>query len=240
MHRRATGMLWILIAVSSLYAQQSRPEAQGEPLPPDWCRKLPRPGYEQLEKAPVQTDWFEVYRIRPGVFAIYEPRQYEEVISYLIVGNQRALLFDTGMGISDISKVVGQLTKLPVTVLNSHTHFDHIGNNWRYKDVLGMDTAYTQRHTAGAIHEEVTEAVIPDRICGKLPEGFKPENYSIPGFRLTGHVKDGSIINLGDRRLEVVATPGHTPDSISLLDRENKLLFTGDTFYARGAIFLYV
>jgi glyoxylase-like metal-dependent hydrolase (beta-lactamase superfamily II) len=48
------------------------------------------------------TKWFEVYRIRPGVFAIYEPHQFEEVISYLILGSKRALLFDTGMGIGKI------------------------------------------------------------------------------------------------------------------------------------------
>jgi glyoxylase-like metal-dependent hydrolase (beta-lactamase superfamily II) len=188
---------------------------------------------------PAETDWFEVYRVRPGVFAIYEPRQYEEVISYLILGSQRALLFDTGMGISDISKVVAQLTTLPVSVLNSHTHFDHIGGNWHFQNVLGMDTAYTQKHAAGATHEELQEAVIPERICGKLPSGFDAHQYAIPGFKVNRHVKNGSVIDLGGRRLEVLATPGHTPDAVSLLDRQNKLLFTGDTFYA-GTIFLYV
>src|SRR5580765_1025336 len=97
---------------------------------PEWCRDLPRPAYSKLEHVPVPDKWFEVYRIRPGLFAIYEPHQQEEIISYLIVGEKRALLFDTGMGISNIKKVVQELTKLPVIVLNSHTHDDHVGGNW--------------------------------------------------------------------------------------------------------------
>jgi glyoxylase-like metal-dependent hydrolase (beta-lactamase superfamily II) len=233
-----TGLLSLLLLASSLQAQtSSRPEAKGEPLPPDWCRKLPRPGYKQLERVPVQTDWFEVYRVRPGVFAIYEPRQYEEVISYLILGNQRALLFDTGMGISDISKLVSQLTRLPVSVLNSHTHFDHIGGNWHFADVLGMDTTYTRQHSAGATHEELREAVIPERICGKLPASFNAEQYAIPGFKLTRKLKNGSVIDLGGRQLEVLSTPGLSPVAISVLDLHNRLLFSGDTFYA-GTVFL--
>src|SRR3974390_3344800 len=77
---------------------------------PDWCRPLPRPEYKSIERVKVSDPWFEVFKPAPGVFAIYEPHQSEEVISYLIVGEKRALLFDTGMGISDIRKVVSELT----------------------------------------------------------------------------------------------------------------------------------
>jgi len=88
---------------------------------PDWCKSQPRPAYSKLERVKTPDQWFEVYKIRPGVFAIYEPHQFEEVISYLIVGSQKAILFDTGMGISNIKAVVEGLTKLPISVVNSHT-----------------------------------------------------------------------------------------------------------------------
>src|SRR5215472_11122879 len=108
----------LLLSGSSLPAAfaQSRPEAHAEPLRPAWCRQLPRPGYKSLNRVPVHSDWFEVYRVRPGVFAIYEPHQYEEVISYLIVGTKRALLFDSGLGVGDMRALVTQLTQLPITV----------------------------------------------------------------------------------------------------------------------------
>src|ERR1700751_5768667 len=81
---------------------------------PEWCRPLPRPEYKNFERVPVKDAWFEVYRVAPGVFAIYEPHQSEETISYLIAGEHGGLLFDTGMGIGDLRKVVAQLTPWPV------------------------------------------------------------------------------------------------------------------------------
>ena len=205
----------------------------------DWCRKLPRAEYQTLERAPVRSDWFEVYRVRPGVFALYEGHQAEEVISYLIVGERKALLFDTGMGIAPIRPVVEQLTKLPVTVLNSHTHYDHIGGNYEFTDILAMDTAFTrERATHGYSNTVMRDEVAPGNLCGHLPKGFDPASYRARPFRITGTVHDGSVIDLGGRKLEVISVPGHTPDSIALLDRSHRLLFTGDTFYV-GPIWLF-
>jgi glyoxylase-like metal-dependent hydrolase (beta-lactamase superfamily II) len=229
-----------LVLASALFGQGTqRPEAQNEPLRPEWCRTLPRPAYKHLERMPIANGWFEVYRVRPGVFAIYEPHQYEEVISYLILGSQRALLFDTGLGIGDIRSVVRHLTELPVTVLNSHTHFDHIGGNSQFNEILAANTAYTRRNSRGASHVELQEILAPGRLCGSMPRNFKRDSYAIPPFHISRFVKDDETIDLGGRKLEVLRTPGHTPDSLSLLDRQNKLLLTGDTFYA-GPIFLYV
>jgi glyoxylase-like metal-dependent hydrolase (beta-lactamase superfamily II) len=73
----------------------------------------------------------------------------------------------------------------------------------------------------------------------ELPVGFDPENYVVPGFKVTQWFKDGDRIELGNRSLEVLHTPGHTPDSVCLLDREDKLLFTGDMFYT-GGIYTYL
>lgn len=217
----------------------ARAEAQSEPLSSNWCSALPRPGYKHLERVLPEISWFEVYRVRPGVFAIYEPHQYEEVISYLIVGSKKALLFDTGLGIGDMKKVVASLTTLPIMVLNSHTHFDHIGDNWEFSDILAVDSAFTRRNRAGASRQQLREVVMPERFCGGLPEGFNRESYAIPAFTIARTVKDGDTLDLGERQLEVLQTPGHTPDSVCLFDRKNRLLFTGDTFYA-GPIFLYV
>jgi glyoxylase-like metal-dependent hydrolase (beta-lactamase superfamily II) len=197
---------------------------------PAWCRPLPRPEYKNLHRISTSDAWFEVYQVEPSVFAIYEPHQAEEVISYLIVGEKQAVLFDTGMGISDIRKVTAELTGLPIMVLNSHTHTDHVGGNWQFETVYGMDTEFTRQNARGS-REDAQAELSPDQICGQLPVGFDRNSYVTRPWKIKADIHDGDRVDLGGRVLEVIATPGHTPDSIVLLDRVNGLLFSGDTYY---------
>jgi glyoxylase-like metal-dependent hydrolase (beta-lactamase superfamily II) len=196
----------------------------------EWCRALPRPEYKSLERVLPNEPWFEIYKVAPGVFAIYEPHQAEETISYLIVGHKQAVLFDTGMGIGNIREVVSRLTSRPVVVVNSHTHDDHVGDNWRFQFIYGMDTAFTRANAKGSRADAQAE-IAPDQICGDLPKTFNPKTYVTKPWHISLFVHDGFKVNLGGRTLEIISTPGHTPDSIALIDRENGLLFTGDTYY---------
>lgn len=203
---------------------------------PSWCGDHSA-AFAHLKRVSSPDSWFEVYKVATGVFAIYEPRQSEEAISYLILGARGAVIFDTGMGIGDIRKVAESLTHLPVTVINSHTHNDHVGGNWQFDSIDGMDTAFTRANSKGSTADAQAE-LAPGNVCGALPSGFDPKTYSTRAFRITHWLHDGDTIDLGGRTLEVIATPGHTPDAICLLDRANGLLFTGDTFYP-GTIWLY-
>src|SRR5215467_7547838 len=139
---------FLLLALAACSAQSRVPE---------WCRALPRPEYKTLQRVPISDPWFEVYRVVPGVFAIYEPHQFKETISYLIVGEKRALVFDTGMGISDLKKVTAEITNLPIAVLNSHTHNDHVGDNWQFDTVYGMDTDFTRQNARGSREDAQAE-----------------------------------------------------------------------------------
>jgi len=204
---------------------------------PAWCRALPRMEYKNLQRIPLKDGWFEVYAVAPGVFAIYEPHQSQETIGYLITGQRQALLFDTGMGIGDVKKVTSDLTKLPIVVLNSHTHHDHVGGNWQFDTIYGMDTDFTRANARGS-REAAQAEVAPSEICGDLPKGFDKQAYATKPWKIAAYKHDGDRLDLGGRVLEIVATPGHTPDSVSLLDREHGLLFTGDTYYP-GEIWLH-
>jgi glyoxylase-like metal-dependent hydrolase (beta-lactamase superfamily II) len=204
---------------------------------PEWCKALPRPEYASLQRVLPNELWFEVYKVAPQVFAIYEPHQSEETIAYLIVGTKQALLFDTGMGIADIRGLVRRLTSRPIVVLNSHTHDDHVGGNWQFDFIYGMDTSFTRTNAKGS-REDAQAEIAPGEICGELPKNFNPKTYATKPWRISLFVHDGFKINLGGRTMEIVATPGHTPDAICLLDRANGLLFTGDTYYP-APIWLY-
>jgi len=197
----------------------------------NWWDALPRPAWNAFPKVLESQGWFEVYEIRPGLFAIYEPGQFEEVISYLVTGTEKALLFDTGLGIGDMRSVVAELTELEPIVVNSHTHYDHVGGNHQFEAVYGTGTEYTMSNAKGRRHEDVAEFVGEGWIWKKTPEGFDRDRYESKPFAIAKTIVDGDEIDLGGRKLEVLLTPGHAPDALCLLDRENRLLLTGDTFY---------
>ena len=186
------------------------------------------------EKIDVHDDWFEVFKLPGNVLAISEPGHWQGVISFLIIGSLKSVLFDTGMGISDIAKVTGKLTNTEVMVVNSHTHFDHVGDNWRFAEIfVYADDRAVETLKRGQTHDMLRFDAEPDKFFKQPPPGFEIEKYMIKpvdeeNVRL---LHNGDIIDLGNRKLEVLHTPGHTNDSIMLLDRQNRALFTGDTYY---------
>jgi len=217
---------------SSFVAVSDNEQVQNRGADKDnWWDSLPRPEWGAFQRVDVKDDWFEVYRIDDEIYAIYEPGQFEEVISFLIVGTDFALMFDTGLGIGNIRTVVDQLTDLDVVVLNSHTHYDHIGGNHLFDTVYATSLEYTATRSLGSPPGAVAEFVQEGWVWKSLPSDFSKEDYQSRAFEIDKLVYEGDAIDVGGRSLEIMFTPGHAPDSICLLDRENRLLFTGDTFY---------
>ena len=167
-----------------------RPNGDNPPLPSvrvDSARQIRRgPRLVQSSAAPgiqlgwsaysTNEPWFEVYKVRPGVFAIYEPHQAEETICYLIVGTKQALLFDTGMGISDLQSWY-RASPVAIIVLNSHTHNDHVGDNWQFATVYGMDTDFTRKRRKGSRTDAQAE-IAQGKVCGDLPKVSIPKTYA--------------------------------------------------------------
>ena len=90
-------------------------------------------------------DWYATEQIAEGVTAIGEPHYHQVNWNYLIEGQTRALLFDTGPGIRNIAPVVESLTSKPLTVLPSHMHFDHTGNLHRFSNIAMADLPILSR-----------------------------------------------------------------------------------------------
>jgi glyoxylase-like metal-dependent hydrolase (beta-lactamase superfamily II) len=198
-----------------------------------WKDNCPRPYYKKYERVPVKNDfgWFEVYKLPADVYAITEPNHCQEINSYLIMGKDKAVLFDTGEGFFNIKVLAEELYGGEIIVVNSHSHFDHIGCNYLFDTVLAFDDSQS-RYTAsaGAPNSLFADQLGEDLFLYGYPEGFDPKSFSIPPYKFSP-VKDGDRIDLGDRMLEVIHTPGHSSDCIMLLDQANGILFTGDSFY---------
>jgi glyoxylase-like metal-dependent hydrolase (beta-lactamase superfamily II) len=177
------------------------------------------------------SGWFEVTPIAEGVQAISEPYHAEEVISYLIVGSERAVLLDTGMGIGNIQELSRDLTDRPITVVNSHHHYDHVGDNHRFQHIAihELEAPFLEEE---APEELLREAMRPENFWGDPPAGFDPAQYRILPSKAEQQLTDGDVLELGGRSLRVLHTPGHSPGSICLLSAEEGLLFSGDTAYA--------
>jgi glyoxylase-like metal-dependent hydrolase (beta-lactamase superfamily II) len=195
------------------------------------CDSVPRPENTGMPLSLASDEWFQVYETADGVYSITEPFQLQETISHLIVGQDRALLFDTGIGLLSIKAIVERITSLPVIVLNSHTHYDHVGGNWEFSTVLAVDSDYTRANMQGFDNSRVAGDFVPEAFCKGAPEGADIETFYTKPWKASRYVEDGEILDLGGRKLQVLRVPGHAPDAVALLDAGNRLLFTGDSWY---------
>jgi glyoxylase-like metal-dependent hydrolase (beta-lactamase superfamily II) len=195
------------------------------------------------------VSWFHTRELHPGVWLVAEP---SHVNTWLVAGQERAVLLDTGLGIAPIRPVAEGLTDRPVSVLNTHSHFDHVGGNHEFEEIvihelgaprlqeevppalLADYLGYTRRLLAAAdeyrrADGELFHLLTPDSDPRPLPEGFDAGSWRIPASRATSTLRDGDRVDLGGRVLTVLHTPGHSPDSICLLDERDGLLFAADT-----------
>lgn len=189
--------------------------------------------WAEYEAIPLPNAWFDCHWLPGNVYVISEPLHEQLACAFLIPGEERALLLDTCTGLQNIREVTELLTDLPVTVLNSHDHFDHIGGNAPFDEVWCYNDPGAVSHLKlGPTGKEMEEIQNREKSVRVLSDFFGVELLDrIPGKAPTGTVEDGQVIDLGGRKLEVLHTPGHQRSCIMLADRENGLLFTGDMFY---------
>lgn len=128
---------------------------------------------------------------------------------FLLAGTERALLIDSGMQVHNAKEIAEGLTKLPVELLNTHGDPDHVGSNGEF-EVFYMHPAESANYY----------------------NTHKKSGRFLP-------VEEGQVIDLGDRPLEIIALPGHTPGSIAVLDRKNRVLISGDPIQEGNNIFMF-
>ncbi|MDI9483359.1 MAG: MBL fold metallo-hydrolase [Bacillota bacterium] len=136
-----------------------------------------------------------------------------EATGYLVCGKKKAVVIDTMNGIADVHAVVREITSLPLTVINTHGHCDHIFGNVYFNCDCFL---HTDDIEIAAEHIRFPWFV---KICQK-------KKIKMPPFKA---INDGDAIDLGGLTLEVVSLPGHTPGGICLLLKEKRILFTGDS-----------
>lgn len=167
---------------------------------------------------------------------IYRLTHNQHVYSWLVTGSKQSLLIDTGWGMSDLRARAETLSHTPLIIANTHGHFDHTFGNYQFDEVYlsAEDTELALRGYRPDARFERAEGFD----LSSLPGGMSADEWieaRHPGI-LT--LKEGSVFDLGDRKIETIRTPGHTAGSVCFLDCAGRVLFTGDTIY-RGYLLLH-
>ena len=126
---------------------------------------------------------------------------------FVLEGEEKALLIDSGMNTPDAIDLARSITSKPIEILNTHADRDHISGNGAFEKCFMSPAEESNFRAAGG-----TGSIIP--------------------------IKDGDVIDLGNRPLEIIDIPGHTPGSVAILDINRRVLIGGDSVQS-GNIFMF-
>lgn len=180
----------------------------------------------------INDSWFTVQEIDPRTYAISEFGHWEQVHSFLLIGEEQAVLIDTGLGIDNIKRITDQLTELPIVVLTTHVHADYIGSHGQFENIYvhKEDEDWLINGIKGLSLEQIRKDMGRD-ITIPTPVTFNPNTYKPFQGEPTGLLQDGDVFDIGDRELTIYHTPGHSPGHIAIFDHSKGYLFTGDLLY---------
>lgn len=175
-------------------------------------------------------DWFSVEKIDVNTFVISEYKHWEETHCYLLLGTKLAILIDTGLGVANIKSVVENITSLPILVITTHVHWDHIGGHKYFKDIAVHENEVEWLSEKFPIPLQMVKKNLALKPCD-FPDDFEIEDYNVFQGHPTSIMHDGDIIHFGNRKLKVIHTPGHSPGHCCFYEEEKGYLFSGDLIY---------
>jgi glyoxylase-like metal-dependent hydrolase (beta-lactamase superfamily II) len=182
------------------------------------------------------NNWFTIDQVDQKTYIISEYRHWEESHSYLLNGSEYSLLIDTGLGICDIHEQVKKLTNKPVIAIATHIHWDHIGGHKFFPNFYAHEEELNWLNGEFPLTIEQIQDMVVDR-CD-LPDGYNVSKYEFFQGQPTKVVKNNDVIDIGDRCVQIVHTPGHSPGHMCFWEKERGYLFTGDLVY-KDTLFAY-
>lgn len=176
-------------------------------------------------------NWFSVSKIDDNTFAINEDKHWEETHCYLLCGAKSVLLIDTGLGVANIKKVVDSLTLLPVLVATTHIHWGHIGGHKYFENIAVHEAEKDWLSIKFPIPLQAVKHNLVCKPCD-FPLDFSIDSYQLPKISPQQILHDGDCLDLGERKITVIHTPGHSPGHCCFYEPERKYLYSGDLIYS--------
>ena len=201
-------------------------------LPEAWTYPLIQPLLiaEYQRRVEENNNWFTVERLDETTYVISECKHREETNCYLLCGKEKALLIDTGLGVSNIKEVIDKITSLPVSVVTTHVHWDHIGGHRFFDEFAVHEDEREWIMDEFPLPLSVVKQNLLDGNC-EFPEIFTIDTYEVFKGIPQKILHDGDEITLGNRRVKVIHTPGHSPGHCCFYEIEKGYLYSGDLIY---------
>ena len=177
------------------------------------------------------NDWFTVEKIDDDTYAISEYKHWEETHCYLLLGLDRAILIDTGLGVGNIKAVVDSLTNLPLFIVTTHAHWDHIGGHQYFAHFAVHEAERDWLAVKFPLPLQAVKHNLTFKPC-EFPKDFSLERYQIFHRIPQQLLHDRDCLDLGGRRLNVVHTPGHSPGHCCFYEPDRQYLYSGDLIYS--------
>ena len=179
----------------------------------------------------MRTTAYEIQELSQGV---YEIGEFDCGSMFLIVGEEKALLVDSGSGIGDLMGALKKLTDKPITLVLTHNHLDHIGHAPLFDEAYIHESDVAPFQGQGD-HLPTIETrswyikFIAERSGKVYPYELEEDltEWDVSGLTLLP-LSDGQTFDLGGRVVTAYACPGHTPGSMVFLDDKSRILFLGD------------
>lgn len=184
-----------------------------------------------------KEEWFTIEKIDDDTFIISEYKHWEETHCYVLNGTERCLLIDTGLGVENILEQVEKLTNKPVTVVTTHAHYDHFGGHKYFPDFYVHEAEVEWINGGFPLSLEQVKYFLMEEPCD-FPKDFNVNDYSLFKGMPTRILKDNDTIELGNRTIRILHTPGHSPGHMCFFEEDRAYLYTGDLIYI-GELFAY-
>ncbi len=182
---------------------------------------------------PIADLWFGIECVDDGLFRIRETHidPYLAGYMWLVRGRNADLLIDTGTGIKPLRQTVDAIAGKPVKAVALNCIYDHAGGLHEFTIRLAHRADIPAIEQPDG-HTSAADEFVSDGMLRALPhEGFSASNYQVRPAKVTDALDDGDIIDLGNRRLDVIHTPGVTVGSICLWESLTGNLFTSDLLF---------
>lgn len=186
------------------------------------------------------SEWFTTDKIDENTYILSEYRHWEETHCYLLNGEDKSLLIDTGLGICNIYNEVIKLTDKLIIAVATHIHWNHIGGHKYFPEFYAHEAELNWLSGGFPLSAETVREMVADR-CD-LPKGFDVSGYTMFQGIPSRILKDNDKIDIGGRIIEVLHTPGHSPGHspghMCFWEKDKGYLFTGDLVY-KDTLFAY-